>query len=1028
MIKNGFLTVCSLFAGFFTFSQVTIDPFFFTTEDEITITFDATLAKDSRASGLIGLTDGVFLWSGVGDEQDAFRYDPENQTDFNQPFEPGRMTFLGDDKWTITLVPNTFYSVPDNASITKMGLVFKNGDGSSQTEDIILDVIQDGEFKIRLNQPELPALFDPGESFNIEVVSSLNASISISINDIQVVSDNDVKTLTYNEIASASGSYDVEISANSGMSSDQINFSYFVKQPVVEESRPEGTKRGINYDGNDDTKVILCLQAPDKNEVFVVGDFNDWEPQNQFQMKKDGDFFWLQIDNLTPGAEYAYQYLIDERIYIADPYCDKILHELDRFIPGSIYPELKAFPTKAQNPIGFYNTVSVLQTSQIDYQWQVNDFVKPPKEKLVIYELLIRDFFNNGDESYQNLIDTLSYIKGLGVNAIELMPITEFSGNDSWGYNPNFMFAVDKAYGTRNDLKKFIDKAHEMGIAVILDMVLNQQEQPSPLILMDFDLTTSQVTPENPYFNVSATHPFNVFYDMNHESTLTQSFVDTVNHYWLNEYRFDGFRFDLSKGFTQTNYGEDVGAWSSYDAGRVALLKRMADEIWSYSPDAYVILEHFADNSEETDLANHGMMLWGNMHGSYGENISGNPQNIDWIYHETRGWNSPNLIGYMESHDEERQMFNAASGGRTLTEALERIKAAHAFMVMVPGPKMIWQFGELGYDISINENGRTGQKPNPWDVSENRPYYLNPDRTRLRIVMSLLNALKIENNVFTNGDFNFITPSESVKQLRFKNSSNIENPSDNDEMSAVIVANFSTSPEIANVSFPLNGTWYRYFEDESIEINGNSITEELQPAELRVYTNYRLERPEPELLEYLTPLAPNGLSGNEETNGIVLNWQNNSVILNGTNIYRKKEGEDWQLIGNTSQSTTTFVDNQAEKDNTYQYRISSFTEIGESFSNEIEVSVTAFQPLSIEAETSLSIYPNPATNKLNIKTLSMLQGYNIYKLNGKSALSGVFKKSNYEIEISTLSPGVYVLELERVNGNHMRELFLKSDE
>ena len=90
---------------------------------------------------------------------------------------------------------------------------------------------------------------------------------------------------------------------------------------------------------------------------------------------------------------------------------------------------------------------------------------------------------------------------------------------------------------------------------------------------------------------------------MNHESLYTKRYVNTVNHYWLNEYRIDGLRFDLSKGFTQRNNPENVGAWSLYDASRIAILKRMADRIWEHTPDAYIILEHLSDNSEEKELA-----------------------------------------------------------------------------------------------------------------------------------------------------------------------------------------------------------------------------------------------------------------------------------------------------------------------------------------------------------------------------------------------------------------------------------------
>ncbi|NOZ04318.1 MAG: hypothetical protein GXO92_06915 [FCB group bacterium] len=98
----------------------------------------------------------------------------------------------------------------------------------------------------------------------------------------------------------------------------------------------------------------------------------------------------------------------------------------------------------------------------------------------MIYELLVRDFIDRHD--YQTLIDTLDYLEKLGINAIELMPINEFEGNSSWGYNPSFYFAPDKYYGTRQDLKLFIDECHRRGIAVIMDIVLNHTYGQSPLV------------------------------------------------------------------------------------------------------------------------------------------------------------------------------------------------------------------------------------------------------------------------------------------------------------------------------------------------------------------------------------------------------------------------------------------------------------------------------------------------------------------------------------------------------------------
>ncbi|MEL7341151.1 MAG: alpha-amylase family glycosyl hydrolase, partial [Bacteroidota bacterium] len=436
--------------------------------------------------------------------------------------------------------------------------------------------------------------------------------------------------------------------------------------------------------------------------------------------------WWVQLNGLTPGEEYAYQYQVDGVLTIGDPYCDKVLDPWnDSFISDDVYPNLKPYPTEASG------IVSVLQTAQTPYVWQSNNYTRPDQSELYVYELLIRDFVAAHD--YKTVIDSLDYLQSLGINAIELMPIMEFEGNSSWGYNPSYLFAVDKYYGTRNDLKAFVDSCHARGIAVILDMVVNHHFGQSPLVRLYFDSGSNRPTADNPWFNQDATHPFNVGYDMNHESPQTQEYVDRILRYWVEEYRFDGYRMDLSKGFTQTNYGGDVGAWSSYDAGRVALLKRMADSLWNVDPGVYFMLEHFANNTEEKELAEYGMMIWGNHNHNYTQAAMGyaSDANFSGISHKNRGWNVPNLIGYMESHDEERIMYkNTAFGNssgnydvRDLNTGLARAEMAAAFFIPLPGPKLMWQFGEYGYDYEIEFNGRTGEKPIRWDYLNN-PYRL----------------------------------------------------------------------------------------------------------------------------------------------------------------------------------------------------------------------------------------------------------------------------------------------------------------
>ena len=335
----------------------------------------------------------------------------------------------------------------------------------------------------------------------------------------------------------------------------------------------------------------------------------------------------------------------------------------------------------------------------------------------------MRDWSANGD--INTVTDSINYFKELGVNVIELMPFNEFEGNDSWGYNPSFYFAPDKAYGTENDYKAFVDACHQNGIAVFMDMVLNHSFGQSPFARMYLD--DGMPAANNPWYN----REHNMLepeaqwgYDFNHESTETQLLVDSINEFWLTEFKIDGFRFDFTKGFTNTSY--PVGDWASaYDQSRIDILTRMADEIWKVKSDAVVSFEHLSDNSEEKVLADYGILLWGNHNYNFNQATMGyDDSDFSWASYQERGWDNPHVINYMESHDEERIMYeNLAYGNSSgdydvtdLATALERTGAAAVFLISIPGPKMIWQFGELGYDVSIDENGRTGRKPIKWGL------------------------------------------------------------------------------------------------------------------------------------------------------------------------------------------------------------------------------------------------------------------------------------------------------------------------
>ena len=848
-MKN-FLTTLFVFiiTTTISFTQiVTTQPEYPTQNDSIVVYFDAT---QEGAAALLNYTGTVYAHTGVTSNLGQWQHVVGSWgNNSNQP----ALTRISANLYKLTIgYPRTFYSVTNpSEKILKLSMVFRSADASKQTSpDIFIDlfepgltiVIQNPTVAVSYGDPQRsPAFVKFGETVPITVnaveLGTKVSSLILNVDGTQVAQTN-TNNLTYNFVYSdfSVGAHSVKVvGIDTSGSVDSTSFMMFSNPAYTNASLPNGLRPGINYTSA--TTATLALFAPYKDYVYLIGDFNDWKVQTDYMLKRDfvnsdSVMWWIDV-TLSPGNEYAFQYFVDGTIRTGDPYTEKVLDPWnDQYISSTTYPNLKLYPTGKTSSI-----VGVIQSAQNQYQWQAANYQRPAKEKLVIYELLVRDFSTQRD--YQFLIDTLSYLKSLGVNAIELMPIMEFSGNLSWGYNPIYHTAVDKYYGTANKLKEFIDVCHQNGMAVILDMVINQADNLSPLAMLWWDAANSRPAANNPYLNPVATHPYSVFNDFNHESYATKYFVDRVNEYWLNEFKFDGFRFDLSKGFTQFNSGGNVGLWGQYDQSRINILKRMADKIWDNDSTAYVILEHFANNNEEIVLSNYGMMLWGNHNHDYNEATMGYASNFSGISYKNRGWANPNLVGYMESHDEERLMFKNITFGnssgsydtKNLNVALNRMKLAGAFFFTIPGPKLLWQFGELGYDVSIDYNGRTGEKPVRWE-------YLNDGRrSNLYKVYQSLIKLKNDYDVFSTTNFT-LDVGAYMKKINLYHSS----------MDAFIVGNFGVTQLSTNQNFSRIGWWYDYFSGDSVDVTNLSESITLEPGDFKIYTTTKLPTPEAGIL------------------------------------------------------------------------------------------------------------------------------------------------------------------------------------
>lgn len=437
--------------------------------------------------------------------------------------------------------------------------------------------------------------------------------------------------------------------------------AYIPFQPddVVSESMPSGLKHGINYTGSNE--VTLVFYDKDKNGghydyCYVVGDFNDWERKSEYAMKRDegAGCWWSVITVDDPSKEYRFQYRMgkgESEIRVQDPYSEIYYHGDDHWITASTYPGLPSYPE------GAHDFVSAFQIDRPAYSWQHDDFHIEDEDDLVIYELLLRDFTPTGD--LNGALSQLDYLAELGINAIELMPVQEFEGNDSWGYAPVGYFAFDKAYGTREMYKRFIDECHARGIAVIIDVVYNHTTGSHPWAKLYWN-GSDNVSANNPWYNVVTPHGFGVYQDLNHANEMVKEHINRSLVYMLDEYHVDGFRFDLTKGFTN-NSGKD----SAYDQSRVDYLKGYYNTIKQANSNAVVILEHFVDD-ENYELGNAGMKVWRNMNNAYCQSAMGYSSDSDFggladITYEWAAFGT--YVGFMESHDEERMGYKQSAFG-----------------------------------------------------------------------------------------------------------------------------------------------------------------------------------------------------------------------------------------------------------------------------------------------------------------------------------------------------------------------------
>ncbi|MGM9821585.1 MAG: alpha-amylase family glycosyl hydrolase [Muribaculaceae bacterium] len=506
---------------------------------------------------------------------------------------------------------------------------------------------------------------------------------------------------------------------------------------------PGGIDPVMGTSTNADGSVTFCLAAPGKDDVLLIGSWNNYALTADQQMNycdvNGIRYFWITIGGLDKATDYVYYYMLDKQTAVGDPYAHLVVTPDDKTIPKYVFPDCPAYDG-AKLP-GVH--AAVYNSELGKYDWKVNDFQGVPQSELLVYELLIRDFTGDegkasGNGTVKNIYGKLGYLKELGINAIELMPIMEFNGNKSWGYNTNFYMAPDKAYGAPADYKELIDKCHELGIAVILDIVFNQTDGNHPWWLM-------YNVQDNPCYNGSAPHSYSVLNDWNQDSPLVQQQFKDALKYWLTEYRVDGFRFDLVKGLGDNNsygntYNEATNTFgtpndnktNAYNASRVARMKSLHAAMMEVNPNAYFINENLAGTQEENEMAQDAEINWANVNNSACQFAMGyaSQSALNRFYAPSDGsrtWGS--TVSYAVSHDEERPAYKQGKWGVDGVKgnpemSCRRLGSLAAQMLMCPGAHMIWQFEEFGADQTTKSSdggNNTGNKKVVWSYLDKAP-------------------------------------------------------------------------------------------------------------------------------------------------------------------------------------------------------------------------------------------------------------------------------------------------------------------
>lgn len=508
-------------------------------------------------------------------------------------------------------------------------------------------------------------------------------------------------------------------------------------------------------------------------------------------MEKGEDGYFRTHVNLEDGI-YHYKFRIQSRSWFLKP---------DQWVEIND-PYMTEMDLQSENGV---LRVKDGQRVRDTYTWQHDQVPLPNNHELVMYEMHIADFIG-GDpdrpDKLQRTVQKLDYLADLGINAIELMPVTEYAGNYRWGYLVRYYFAPESSYGSPEDLKLLIDECHARGIRVLLDGIYNHTDDKSPLLYIDRDYWYyhDKHYPDDPGNHWGPEFNYDV-YDEKLDIRPAWSFFGDVVRYWIDEYHIDGIRYDAVRQLA--NY-EFLG-W----------LIQQADEAIAIKP-FYHIAEHIPDTNEIIKPKGCFDACW---HESFrhflkgallGENfdLEGLKESLD--IRRQGYWGVTSTINYLATHDREHMIVELGDQGIFGEDAFQRVKLGVAIQMTAPGVPLIWMGDEFGQH---SHKTATTLEPNPldWSLLEQE---MGQDLFRY---YKQLIALRKENAALHTDDIEFFYENGDDRILAY-----VRWNGGGDRVA--VIANFGDHAfsEYQIPYFPEDGTWKDWISGEPIQASDNS--------------------------------------------------------------------------------------------------------------------------------------------------------------------------------------------------------------